>query len=100
MTAVKMKNDITRFLIGTGATKVMIALDKSKSPEPLSVSDLAKIINITYSHVDSIVKKLKYALLIRVVKIGRRNNVTLTDDGKTIAKLLSKMYDRLELIEE
>lgn len=100
MTTVEMKNDITRFLIGTGPTKAMIALNNSKSSIPLSVSDLAKTIDITYSHTDKIVRKLKHSLLIKVVKSGRRNNVTLTDDGKTIAKLLSKMYDRLELIEK
>lgn len=97
---VKMNNEITKFLIGTGPTKVMIALHRSKSSIPPSVSDIAKSVNITYSHVVKITENLKHAELIKIVKIGRRNNVSLTDEGKEVSKLLSKVFDRLENIDD
>ena len=99
---VKMNNDITKFLIGTGASSIMISLNRTKITEKniISVADLAKTVDITYSHTFNIVRRLKIAGLVRITKTGRRNNITFTDDGKEVSKLLSKLYDKLESIDE
>lgn len=88
----KKKTEFEELLLRKKPARLLISLN---TEEHKYVSLLAKEIDCTYSHVVKLLDIFAKLGIVRYKKEGRVKYITLTDDGKEIAKTLDTLMKKL-----
>jgi DNA-binding MarR family transcriptional regulator len=75
--------------------EILIAVFQHNDRRPIFLSEIARKINATYSHVVKLSCKMVDAGLIETERKGRRKEVTLTEKGKEATIILIKVSQLL-----
>ena len=73
-----------------GDSKILLCI---LSNDSIIQSYIAKVTDLTYSHVVNRLQNLKYKKLITTKKVGRTTVINLTSDGIIIAKNINQMVN-------
>lgn len=88
----RKKTEFEELLLRRKPTKLLISLN---TEENKYVTVLAKEIDCTYSHVVKLLDIFAKIGIVRYKKEGRVKYVTLTEEGKEIAKILDALTKKL-----
>lgn len=89
MAAKSAKAELEELFLRKKPARLLLSLNTEKKKY---VSVLAKEIDCTYSHVVKLLTELERLGIADFDKKGRVKYVSLTDDGKEIAKLLEALF--------
>jgi len=74
---------------------MLVTLYNKNSTTSIYASNLAKVVDCTYSHVVKILQEMQKAGLVDFKKEGRLKVLTLTKKGQDVASNISKVNDLL-----
>jgi predicted transcriptional regulator len=74
---------------------MLVTLYTKNSGTSIYASNLAKVVDCTYSHVVKILQEMQKAGLVEFKKEGRLKVLTLTKKGQDVASNMSKINDML-----
>jgi len=89
---VKQKKIFNVFFREKPAMMLVILYNKT---DEIYASNLAKVVDCTYSHVVKILQEMQKAGLVAFEKKGRLKVLTLTKRGQDVAGYISKLKDLL-----
>jgi DNA-binding MarR family transcriptional regulator len=74
---------------------MLVTLYNKNASTSIYASNLAKVVDCTYSHVVKILQEMQKAGLVDFKKEGRLKVLTLTKKGQEVASYMSKVNDLL-----
>jgi len=74
---------------------MLVTLYNKNAGNDIYASNLAKVVDCTYSHVVKILQEMQKAGLVDFKKEGRLKVLTLTKKGQEVASYISKVNDLL-----